>query len=120
MKLKSIEEVSKAVKPGTAAGGDDFLSRVNSTIKNFQQLVEMANQFKGQARPAPQEAVIGKDVAVRQQPGPGVNQNSLIKFFDIIITQGFGDATIGEVLTKLSPVTMKQAREFFKNAKFGE
>lgn len=91
-------------------GGDDFLSRVNSTISNFKELLKMAKEFKGLAG----SDVMGNEPAAPKSGQSG--QSGFATFIQLLIQSGYGDTPIGELFDKVKPYTIKQIMEFVNRA----
>ena len=116
MRLENIAQVLKPdaaipeVAPGP--GADDWLTRVNTAIKNFKDLIEVARQFKGvngePIEPTPTATL--KEIAPKTAPG-------IADYVRLLIQAGYGDTPIGQLIEKVSPHTVKQIVELLKNAK---
>ncbi len=115
MKFGSLQEVSGQgeTSPGNPqlGGDDDFLSRVNTAITNFKELLKMAQEVRGMAgNPGPGPA----------NQGGGFDKGSIVKIIDLVIAKGWGDATIGDIISQASPVTIKQLKGIIEHAGFGK
>ena len=119
MRIGSVKELqSPSVEPGAIpeAGGDDFLSRVNTTLTNFRQLLKLVQDLRGMT------AETNEQGAPHPSPGasPGLSKANLVNFIDILIQRGYGETTIGEVIEKVKPFNIKQIKEFLKHAGLGK
>ena len=105
-----ITNPEAGIMPGS---GDDWLSRVNMTIKNFKSLIETAKEFRtfnsgGEGEP---------DTSPRQSNlAPQLNKAMIVKLLDVLIKSGKGNVTIAEVIEQASPLTIKQVREIISRA----
>ena len=94
------------VGPSSAEG--DWLSRVNLTINNFKELVELAKQFRG-------EEPVDKEPAPRLNPKTPARSPGLLDYVQLAIQAGYGDTPIGKLIEQVSPHTLKQIMEIVKN-----
>jgi len=111
-------------------GNDDFLGRLNKTIENIKELIEMlppgafpglGNRPGQKALPPGQDAPLfvidgsppGKG-AKAPPPPPAPPMAGLFKAF----LEKNGEQTIGQMLETLSPVTLKEVAEVLKNVGF--
>jgi len=84
-----------------APGGDDWLSRINTTITNAKELLKAYQQLRGIGEMTqPDEPV---DLKEPRQPTP-----PLINFLQLIIAKGYGDTPIGDLFEQIKPFTIKQ------------
>lgn len=92
-------------------GGDDWLSRINSTINNFRELLKVAAQFK--------QLTQGGEAMEPQDTGPGSPAKSpgLADYVQLAIQAGYGDIPIGKLIEELSPFTLSQVLEVIRNAR---
>lgn len=112
-------EIVKAGQKLTAVvpGGDDFLGRVNQTIKNFGDLIKMARDLQGigvqkvqagapdTGGEIPYSQISGKSKAQDTGPaGPG----GMTEFIGSLIAAGYGDTPIGKLIQDISPFTINQ------------
>ncbi len=115
MKFDSVKSISGPGDVGEMppGGGDDFLSRVNSAIVNFKELLKMAQEIRGMGgNPGPGPGSANQ--------GGGFDKGTIVKIIDLVIAKGWGDATIGDIITQASPVTIKQLKGIIEHAGFGK
>lgn len=98
---------SSSLLPG--AGGDDFLSRVNITLQNFKELL---NMFKELRDITGNQADEGEPGMPRSQPG----QSGVVQFVQLLIENGYGDTPIGDLFDQIRPHTIKQILGVIKSA----
>lgn len=91
------------VGPG---GGDDFLSRVNLTITNFKSLMSAVKEFRGMADQK-DETKLG---------GNNPPSSSVGAFIQALITAGYGDTPVGDILEQVKPYTISQLIGMAKSA----
>ena len=87
------------------ASDNDFISRLNSAITNFKDLLVVAKQLKG-GQPGNKEA----DNLPAKTPG-------LFDYVQLISKAGYGNTPIGKLIEQLSPHTLNQIMEVIKNAR---
>jgi len=99
-----------------APSGDDWLSRVNSTLTNFRELLKAVNQMKGMAGNTDPHTGDANTPALRSQMTAAPSSGQLSRFFDLIISQGYGNATVNDLMAQVGPLTVKQIQELLKHA----
>lgn len=93
-------------------GGDDFLSRANAFVINLKEMLKMAQEIRGMGGPGASGPGPG--------PGGGFDKETIVKIIDLVIAKGWGDATIGDIISQASPITIKQLRGIIEHAGFGK
>ena len=119
VRINKVEgEVSS---PGTqnAAGGGDFMSRVNEAAGNIKELIKLAIELRKQELSgSPGEAPAGQKQldTGKQKPASGVQE-----VFKLIVDLGYGDKPLGNIIEEISPFSVNQlvklAGKQVKNAK---
>jgi len=104
-----------ATAPGSllSPGGDDFLSRINSTISNFKELLKLAQEVRGFAGG---ELLNNTD----EKPSgaqPVAQGGGLAQVVGLAIQSGYGDTPIGELLDHARPFTLRQIIEVVNRAR---
>jgi len=99
---------------GVPGGGDgDFLTRINSSINNIKELVKMVNALKPAEANNPPGRVIDAEVKSTGKVKP--SGASIGDLLDLAIKGGYGDKTLGEIITAGDKLQLKQIRGFMKN-----
>jgi hypothetical protein len=94
-----------ATQPSAIEG---WLKQANDTMNNFKGLLELAGKYKTAQAQLPK---------VNEEAQPGAKHTSEIAtFVKILIDFGFGDTPIGELLSKVSPLTLNQVVGVLQNA----
>lgn len=99
------------------ASGDDFVARIQQTIKQFKGLLDAAKELQG-LRPAGKVEAVSeaKPHQSSQLPAPTPPKTpGIVQYLDLAIAGGYGDKTIGEILKALDAVKLKEVREIMKN-----
>jgi len=112
--VKQLQTGIPGSLPGSMPGGpgEDWLGRVNATINNFKELVKLYQSLSGVNMGADNSV---PDAMSDEGGKPGLNKNTVVKYLDIAISQGYGDKTVDEILAEASPFTLKQIQEFLKH-----
>ena len=93
---------------GQQPQGDNWLGQFKDILQNVKEIGQMYGAMnKAKAAVKESEAAGG---------GAGITKENIIKFLEVLCQNGMDSTTIGQLLTKLQPVTLKQALEFLKNA----
>lgn len=109
-------------------GGDDWLSRVQSTIHAFRDAIKMAQELRGiQAELTPGQRQADQEIplqplvgpkglpAAAEIPPPAVNPPAADSQAIVKLLAQYGDTKIGDILKVVSPMTVKQVIELVKN-----
>lgn len=108
--ILSPDKEPAAMSLGTA--DDDWLSRANSLIINFKELIKMAQELRGMAPGAQEPASSGNMVTA----APQLDKTLVLKFLDNMINSGLGDATISQIIERANPLTIKKIRGMIADA----
>ena len=125
------------ILPGQGAqpGGNDLMGNIRAVIDSIKEVIiqyrgtlELEREVRGGRKndPAGKDIIEMKEVKTVQAdlppkvpppppPPPPAEPESLsiVKgILDSLIAQGNGDKTMGEVITMISPFTIKQARDY--------
>lgn len=109
--MEELQALGKVLKPSgvspTVAGEGDFLARVNHTIKNFRELMEVARSIPGLGNPQASREVMPGD---RPNPGAsaGPSPNPGLIFLSKILNSPMADMTVTNILGEIGPLTLKQ------------
>lgn len=106
------KEGKTALETSPVPGAGDFLSRVNSTITNFKELLKMVEQVRG----GEEEEEPAAATSPKNSPNPQPRTPGLLDYVQLAIKAGYGDVPIGKLIEQVSPHTLKKVMEIFQNA----
>ena len=115
-RIKDLSKIATGSPVSPGSGGGDFIAQVRGTIREFQNLLKMAQELKGltgadSPGPEPQPDT-NPEPPLKSLPPvnpPGLTVPQLVQ---LLIDQGFGDVPLGELIKRVSPFTLKQLKEF--------
>lgn len=119
-RISSLDAIAKATGAAApVAKADDFLGRINTTLQNFKELMQMAEGFRGAPAQAPPPAQpTPYDTPRMALPAPAAPSagDKLLKFIELLAASEYGDKPVGELIDQIKPYSIKQMLELAKHA----